>query len=125
MSRYATGLLVFSVFLLIFGFLSGKINLSSFEYISLPGLLYAVLKSLIVVLVLLLSLAAALPLLIIDVVLLFFTNFDFSLISHLWAVSWKGVTLGWFWTETSGSSIFFGSIILLIISSAFSRRRRV
>jgi len=124
MRRYATGLLIFSILILVFGFLFGKITLESFQYISLPGLLFAVLKSLVVVLVLLLTLAAAVPLFLIDLVLFLLAGYDFELLNNLWAICWKGVTMGWFWTETSGSSIFFGAIILLIISSAMTRRRR-
>lgn len=124
MRNYAAGLSLFAILIILFGFLNGKITGESFQYISLPGLLYAVLKSLVVVFVLLLSLAAAIPLLLIDIVLLLFTNYDFELIQSVYGVVWDGVTLGWFWTETSGSSIFFGALILLLISGFFARGRR-
>lgn len=125
MRRYATGLLLFSIFIIVFGFITGKISVESFQYISIPGLLFAVLKSLIVVLVLLLAVAASVPAFVIDIILLFFTSFDFVLLGSIWEVCWNGVTIDWFWTETSGSSLFFGGLILLIISSLLMRGRRV
>lgn len=124
MRRYALGLVLFSVFILVFGFITGKISSESFQYISIPGLFFAVVKSLVVVLILLLALAASVPAFLIDFILLFLTDYDFPLLSNIWGVCWDGVTLNWFWTETSGSSIFFGALILLLISGAFSRRRR-
>jgi len=124
MRNYAAGLSLFAILIILFGFLNGKITAESFQYISLPGLLYAVLKSLVVVLVLLLALAASLPLLVIDIVLLLFTNYDFATLKGVWGVAWDGVTMDWFWTETSGSSVFFGALILLLISGFFARGRR-
>jgi hypothetical protein len=124
MKRYAAGLFLFSIFIIVFGFISGKITTESFQYISLSGLLFAILKALIVVLILLLALAATIPIFFIDLVLLFFTSYNFAIVGNLWAICWKGVTIGWFWTETSGSSLFFGALILLLISSLLYRRRR-
>jgi hypothetical protein len=124
MRRYAAGLFLFSIFIIVFGFISGKITTESFQYISLSGLLFAILKALIVVLILLLALAATIPTFFIDLVLLFFTSYNFAIVGNLWAICWKGVTIGWFWTETSGSSLFFGALILLLISSLLYRRRR-
>ncbi|PHN01572.1 hypothetical protein [Flavilitoribacter nigricans] len=123
MRRYALGLVLFSVFILVFGFITGKISSESFQYISIPGLFFAVVKSLVVVLVLLLALMASIPSFLIDFILLFVTDYDFPILSNLWNVCWDGVTLNWFWTETTGSSLFFGALILLLISGAFSRRR--
>ena len=125
MKRYVTGLLIFSILIIIFGLITGKITVESFQVISLPGLLFAVLKSLVVVLVLLLGLAAALPGIVIDIVLLFVSSYDFPITGNLWSVCWEGVTLDWFWTETSGSSLFFGALILAVVSGLLLRKRKV
>lgn len=125
MKRYVTGLLIFSILIIIFGLITGKITVESFQVISLPGLLFAVLKSLVVVLVLLLGLAAALPGILIDVVMLFVASSQFPITGNLWSVCWKEVTLDWFWTETSGSSLFFGAVILAIISGLLLGKRKV
>lgn len=125
MRRYVTGLLLFSILIIIFGLITGKITVESFQVISLPGLLFAVLKSLVVVLVLLLGLAAALPGIVIDIVLLFVSTYSFPITGNLWSVCWEGVTLDWFWTQTSGSSLFFGALILAIISGLLLRRGKV
>ncbi len=123
MRRYATGLLLFSILILVFGFINGKITAESFQYISLPGLLFAVIKALIVVLILLLALAASLPAFLIDLLLFLLAGYDFELLSSIWGICWNKVAVGWFWTETSGSSIFFGGLILLVISALLMRRR--
>lgn len=125
MRRYVTGLLIFSILIIIFGLLTGKITVESFQVISPAGLLFAVFKSLVVVLVLLLGLAAALPGILIDVVMLFVGAYQFPITGNLWSVCWKDVTLDWFWAETSGSSLFFGALILAIVSGLLLRRRKV
>jgi len=122
MRRYASGLFLFAILLLIFGFISGKISGESFQYISLPGLLFAVLKSLVLVLVLLLAIAASVPAFFIDLLLFLFTSYDFAVLKGIWNVCWDGVTMDWFWTETSGSSVFFGAIILMLISGLLMRK---
>ena len=122
MRRYASGVFLFAILILIFGFINGKISGESFQYISLPGLLFAVLKSLVIVLVLLLAIAASIPAFFIDLLLFLFTSYNFEVLKGIWNVCWDGVTIGWFWTETSGSSIFFGAIILMLISGLLMRR---
>lgn len=124
MRRYAAGLALFAILILVFGFINGKITGASFQTISLAGLLFAVLKSLLLVLILLLAVGASIPLLIIDILLLLFTEYGFALINGVWDVVWGRVTIGWFWTETSGSSLFFGALILLLLSGFFMRGRR-
>lgn len=116
------GLVFFSLFILVFGFVTGKISGESFQYISFPGLFFAVVKSLVIVLVLLLALVAALPAFLIDLLLYLATDYDFPILSTIWDVCWNGLTINWFWTETTGSSLFFGALVLLLISGAFSRR---
>ena len=67
--RYTTGLFLFAILILFFGFVYDKITFESLQYISVPGLLMAVVKSLVVVLVLLLSLAISTAALVIDLIL--------------------------------------------------------
>jgi len=124
MRRYALGLFIFAIFIILFGFANGKISGESFQYISFPGLFYAVLKSLVIVLILLLAIGASAFAFFIDLLLLIFTTYDFPILGNIWNVCWDGVTIGWFWTETSGSSLFFGAVVLLLISGVLMRRRR-
>ena len=120
--RYTTGLFLFAILILFFGFVYDKITFESLQYISVPGLLMAVVKSLVVVLVLLLSLAISTAALVIDLILLLFTQLDFPLLSYIWNIAWEEVTMSWFWTATSGSSLFFGALILLLLGGGLSRR---
>lgn len=123
MKRYALGLLVFSILIIVFGFMTEKITIASFQYISFPGVFMAVGKSLMVVLVLLLAGAAAVPSFLIDLALTFFTPYDFPMLTHLKNICWDGVAINWFWNETSGSSIFFGALVLFVISGFLSKSR--
>lgn len=117
-------MLLFAILILVLGFLYGKINGESFQYISFPGLIYAVLKSLIVVLILLLAITATIPSFFIDLILFFITDYEFPLLKQIWEISWGQVTMGWFWTETSGSSLFFAALILLILGGVMTRGKR-
>ncbi len=123
MRRYATGLFVFSILMILFGFITEKITISSFQYISLPGVIFAVGKSLLVVLILLFAIGAAIPSLFIDILLTFFTDLKFPLLNFLKEICWDKMAVSWFWNDTSGSSVFFGALILLLISGALSRKR--
>lgn len=124
MRKYVIFLLIISILFIILGFTSGKISGESFTYISLTGSLLAILQILVVVLILMLAATMALPALIIDVLLLIFTTMYFPLISTIWNIVWYDITVGWFWTTTSGSSILFASLVLIIISVLGLRRRR-
>ena len=122
MRRYTIGILIFAISVLVFGFMSEKITPESFQYISFPDLGAAVVKSLVVVVIFLLAAVASVPSLLIDLILRLFTDYDFVLLNHLWDICWKGVTLQWFWAETSGSSIFFGALILIVLSALILRK---
>ena len=124
MRKYVIFLLVISILFIVLGLASGKISGESFTYISLTGSLLAILQILVVVLILMLGAMMALPALIIDVLLLIFTTLYFPLISTIWNIVWFDITIGWFWTTTSGSSILFASLVLIIISVPGLRRRR-
>lgn len=124
MRKYVIFLLVISILFIVLGLASGKISGESFTYISLTGSLLAILQILVVVLILMLAAMMALPALIIDVLLLIFTTMFFPLISTIWNIVWYDITVGWFWTTTSGSSILFASLVLIIISVLGLRRRR-
>ncbi|MEQ8470321.1 MAG: hypothetical protein RIC35_04010 [Marinoscillum sp.] len=120
--RYLQFLFLASILFIIIGFISGKISTESFTYISLIGSLKAILQILLVVVILMLGLAMTLPALIIDVLLLFI-GMSFPLIEAIWYVIWNQVTIGWFWAGSSGSSIFFASLVLAIVSFFGMRRR--
>lgn len=122
LKRYLQFTFLASVLFIIIGFVTGKISVESFTYISLVGSVTAIFKILLVALMLLLGLAMSLPALIADLILLFM-GFSFPLLEAIWGVIWGRVTIGWFWGSTSGSSVLFGSIILAVIS-AFAMKRR-
>jgi hypothetical protein len=112
------------VVFIVLGFMSGKISGDSFTYISLTGTLLAILQILLVVAILMLGIAMLTPAIIIDLLLLLFSNLYFPLVGNTWHVVWNQVTVGWFWTETSGSSLLFSSIILAVISFFAIRKKR-
>ncbi len=122
--RYVTFLFIVSILFIILGFVTGKISGDSFTYISITGSLFAILQILVIVMILMLGAAMTLPALLIDLLLLIFTGMQFPLVSSTWNVVWDQVTIGWFWTSTSGSSLLFASIVLAIISFLMLRRKR-
>jgi hypothetical protein len=114
--RYITFLFIVSILLIIIGFVTGKISGDSFNDISITGSLLAILQILVIVLILMLGIAMTLPALLIDLLLLIFTDMYFPLVGGTWDVVWDDVTLDWFWASTSGSSLLIASIVLAIIS---------
>jgi hypothetical protein len=120
--RYIFSILVLSVLFLVTGFLSGKISGDSFTYISLTGTFSAVIQILFVTVILMLALLMTLPAVIVDLLLLFL-GWSFPMIERIWNVVWDELTIGWFWIPTSGSSILFASVILIIGSLLILRSR--
>ncbi len=114
--RYITFLFIVSILLIIIGFVTGKISGDSFNDISITGSLLAILQILVIVLILMLGIAMTLPALLIDLLLLIFTDMYFPLVGGTWDVVWDDVTLDWFWASTSGSSLLIASTVLAIIS---------
>lgn len=123
LKRYLQFLFLASVLFIIVGFITGKISGESFTYISLTGTAYSILQILLVVIILIIGIAISTPALIGDLILLLL-GLHFPLLNAIWNVAWHQVTLGWFWSHTSGSSILFGSLILGVVSLLAMRRRR-
>jgi hypothetical protein len=124
MRKYAILILIFSILLILFGFFSGKISGESFTYISIPGTFFAMLKILIVGLVLLLAIGITIPAVIMDIIVLIFTNLHFPITSNIWDISWNLLTIEWLWLDSGGSSVLFASIILIILMILLVRRKR-
>ena len=124
MKKYFIFLFIVSVLFILIGLVSGKISGDSFTYISLPGSLFAVLQILVIVLILMIGAAMMIPAFVIDLLLLIFTGLRFPMINAIWHILWQKVTIDWFWVFTSGSSIFFASLILAIFSVLMLRGKR-
>jgi len=123
MRRYLVALFIFSILVIVFGLFSGKISAESFQYISLVESFFTIFRILVVVLVLLLGLVILFPAILMDLILLLISNYGFEMTNQVLEHAWKNVTLGWFWNQTSGSSILFSAIIIAIITGILMRRR--
>lgn len=122
LKRYLQFTFLASVLFIIIGFVTGKISVDSFTYISLIGTVEAMFQILVVAILLMLGLAVSVPALIADLILLFM-GMSFPLLHSTWGVLWDQVTIGWFWASSSGSSILFASIILAVVSALAMRKR--
>ena len=123
MKKYTNLLFIISILFILIGLITGKITTQSFSYISIPGSLIAIIQILFIVLILSIGLAILVPAFIIDLLLLVVTGMDFPLINSIWYTLWDKATIQWFWIDTPGSSIFFGSVIISVIAFFFLRRR--
>ena len=122
LKRYLQFLFVSSLLFIIIGLVTGKISGESFTYISLTGSIAAIFQILMIVIILMLGLVITVPALIIDLLLLFI-GMSFPVLSATWSVIWDQVTMGWFWANTSGSSVFFGSLVVAVVSFFAIRKR--
>ncbi|CAN0195175.1 unnamed protein product, partial [Chrysoparadoxa australica] len=120
--RYIQYLFVLSLVFIIIGMASGKITTDSFTYISLTESLFAILQILLIVIVLMLGVVMTLPAIIADLILLI-VGWSFRLTGAIWNIVWDQLTIGWFWNNTSGSSIFFSSLAIAIISAIIMKKR--
>lgn len=124
MKKYLIFLFIVSILFILIGLVSGKISGDSFTYISLPGSLFAIIQILVIVLILMIGAAMMIPAFVIDLLLLVFTGLRFPMITSIWDILWQKVTIDWFWIFTSGSSIFFASLLLAIFSVLMLRNKK-
>ena len=122
MKKYTNFLFLVSLVLLILGFASGKISGESFQYISLTGSLFAILKILIVTATISLAAAMTLPAIVIDLIMMLVAGYEILVTTSLWDIIWNEYTMDWFWGTTSGSSLFFATLVVVIISVFVYRR---
>ena len=124
MKKYSTALFIFSIIIIIAGLAGGKISGDSFREISLIGSLFAILKIILVGVIFFLGVAAIIPSILIDLVLLFFSPYGFDLTARVWNYLWGDIVLKWFWYDTTGSSLLFASLIIALITGLTLRRKR-
>jgi hypothetical protein len=122
MKKYWTALFLVSLVLMILGFASGKITGDSFSYISVTGFLFAILKILIVTITISLAATITIPAIFIDLVMMIFGSYSFTLTPAIWTVVWDEYTMTWFWGSTSGSSLLFATIILVVLTGLLFRK---
>ncbi|MBS3770116.1 MAG: hypothetical protein V5A59_03465 [Bacteroidales bacterium] len=116
MKKYTTFLFIVSLVLMILGFLTSKITTESFQYISLTGFLFAILKILLITITISLAAAMTLPALVIDLIMMLIAGYGLLVTSSLWNIVWNEYTMDWFWQSTEGSSLFFSTLVLIIIT---------
>lgn len=122
--RYITFLFIVSILVIIIGVITGKISVDNFSQISVLDSAFGIMQILVIVMILMLAIAMSLPALFIDLLLLVFTGQQFPLIGLTWDLVWDDVTIKWFWTSTSGSSLLVASVVLVILSFFTLRRKR-
>lgn len=116
MRKYTNLLFFVSLILLILGFVTSKITMESFQYISLTGFLFAILKILLITIAISLAAAMTLPALVIDLIMMLVAGYDLLVTTSLWNIVWNEYTMDWFWHTTSGSSLFFATLLLIILT---------
>lgn len=116
MRKYTNLLFFVSLILLILGFVTSKITMESFHYISLTGFLFAILKILLITIAISLAAAMTLPALVIDLIMMLVAGYDLLVTTSLWNIVWNEYTMDWFWHTTSGSSLFFATLLLIILT---------
>ena len=116
MKKYTTFLFIVSLVLMILGFLTSKITTESFQYISLTGFLFAILKILLITIAISLAAAMTLPALVIDLIMLLIAGYGLLVTTSIWNIVWNEYTMDWFWQSTGGSSLFFATLLLIIIT---------
>ncbi|MGM0573909.1 MAG: hypothetical protein ACQESL_09180, partial [Bacteroidota bacterium] len=122
MKKYTTLLFFVSLILLILGFITHKITGESFQYISLGGFLFAIIKILLVTVTISLAAAMTVPAIIIDLIMMLVAGYGMLVTASVWNIVWNEYTMDWFWHTTSGSSLFFASLVLIIISAFVYRK---
>jgi len=116
MKKYTNVLFFVSLILLILGFVTSKITTESFQYISLTGFLFAILKILLITVVISMAAAMTLPALVIDVIMMLVAGYGLLVTTSLWNIVWNEYTMDWFWNTTGGSSLFFATLVLIILT---------
>jgi len=116
MKKYTNVLFFVSLILLILGFVTSKITTESFQYISLTGFLFAILKVLLITIVISMAAAMTLPALVIDLIMMLAAGYGLLVTTSLWNIVWNEYTMDWFWTTTDGSSLFFATLLLIILT---------
>ncbi|MFW5901323.1 MAG: hypothetical protein ACOCUK_02140 [bacterium] len=116
MKKYTTFLFIVSLVLMILGFLTSKITGESFQYISLTGFLFAILKILLITVTISLAAAITLPALVIDLIMMLIAGYGLLVTNSIWNIVWNEYTMDWFWQTTGGSSLFFSTLVLIIIT---------
>ncbi len=116
MKKYTTFLFIVSLVLMILGFFTSKITTESFQYISLTGFLFAILKILLITIAISLAAAMTLPALVIDLIMLLIAGYGLLVTTSIWNIVWNEYTMDWFWQSTGGSSLFFATLLLIIIT---------
>jgi hypothetical protein len=116
MRKYTNLLFFVSLILLILGFVTSKITMESFQYISLTGFLFAILKILLITIAISLAAAMTLPALVIDLIMMLVAGYDLLVTTSLWNIVWSEYTMDWFWHTTGGSSLYFATLLLIILT---------
>jgi hypothetical protein len=116
MRKYTNLLFFVSLILLILGFVTSKITMESFQYISLTGFLFAILKILLITIAISLAAAMTLPALVIDLIMMLVAGYGLLVTTSLWDIVWNEYTMDWFWNTTGGSSLFFATLLLIILT---------
>lgn len=123
MKKYTNFLFFVSLILLILGFVTSKITGESFQYISLSGFLFAVLKILLITVTISLAAAITIPALLIDLIMMLIAGYGILVTTSIWDIVWNEYTMNWFWESTGGSSLLYATLILIIISVFVYRKR--
>ncbi len=116
MKKYTTLLFFVSLVLMILGFVTSKITGESFQYISLTGFLFAILKILLITVTISLAAAMTLPALVIDLIMMLMAGYGLLVTTSIWNIVWNEYTMDWFWNTTGGASLFFATLVLIILT---------
>ncbi|MFP4622450.1 MAG: hypothetical protein ACLFM7_14160, partial [Bacteroidales bacterium] len=76
----------------------------------------AILKILLITVTISLAAAITLPALVIDLIMMLIAGYGLLVTNSIWNIVWNEYTMDWFWQTTGGSSLFFSTLVLIIIT---------
>ncbi|HYX09770.1 MAG TPA: hypothetical protein VE912_23780 [Bacteroidales bacterium] len=116
MKNWSFSLVIASIIIILAVLVTHRTDFSNFfTSLSLMQILITFLKSLVVVAVLSIAASITIPALILDLILLLFTHYDFPVIRFLWGLAWGDIAISWYWLPSDGNALFVSAIILGII----------
>jgi hypothetical protein len=116
MKNWSFSFVIASIIILIAVLVTHRTDFSHFfSSLSFMQILITFFKSLIVVVVISIAAGITLPALILDLILLLVTHYDFPVIRFIWGLAWNDIAISWYWLPSDGNALFVSAVILGII----------
>ena len=116
MKNWSFSLVISSIIIILAVLVTHRADFNQFfTALSLVQILITFLKSLIVVAVISIAAGITIPALVLDLILLLVTNYDFPVIRFIWGLAWNDIAISWYWLPSDGNALLVSAVILGII----------